>query len=334
MVPRGGGRVTGSHESALTDGAGDDLGVRLGRWFELVRRARIGRERKAAAMMFGSYAEADGTAIHCGTARFALDCEVSYATARRYLAWMREVGLVERVKSGNKRKGLSDEYRLILGADLLEHLDVPDPAQYRKMADEIKTANREGSARRSRMVRQSRRGPEPEDLRSPKTSADRMATDRPESHESALTQTSAERGPETVLRSPKVGAENSDLRSSEPRSALTLDEHPPTRNTYPQLHTYPPSGKDLRTDVAVTRARASEDRDFSPPHEDPKPPESSALSAPSAPPPRRYPQLRRPNPGCGARGCAGGFIVVGERLDYCPQCYDLGPAPTNPQESP
>jgi DNA-binding transcriptional ArsR family regulator len=98
-----------------------ELGSSVGAWNAVVRRARIGRERKAAALVVSSYANADGTGIHCGVARLAVDLEVSYSTARRCLAWLREVGLIEVVRAGNRqRKNLADEYRLILGPDVLE----------------------------------------------------------------------------------------------------------------------------------------------------------------------------------------------------------------------
>lgn len=308
--------------SALTDTTGEDPGATVGDWNELVRRARIGRERKLAALAFSSYANADGTGIHCGTARFALDCEVSYATARRYLAWMRQVGLVEKVRSGNKRKGLSDEYRLILGTDLLEHVELPDPEQYKKMRDEMRLVNREGSARRSRRVREGRVADAETVLRSPKASAERIDGGAPGS---ALIQASVEDQPETDLRSPKASAEDGDLRSSGTRSALTLDEHPPTSNTSPLKPTSPLKGEDLRTDVAVTRARGPEEQNFSPSEDPTNPGDGSALTG-AARPGRRRPRQRTAKLGCGGRGCVGGAVLVSAtELAYCPTCYVLDP---------
>lgn len=312
-------------ESALT---GDDRGIAVGSWNELVRRARIGREHKLAALTFSSYAEPNGTKIHCGTARFALDCEVSYATARRYLAWLRRVGLVEKVGSGNKRRGLSDEYRLILGEDLLEHIDLPDPDQYKKMRDEIRTVNREGSARRSRRVREGRTGDSDGDLRSPRAGADHIDGGAASAAPSALIQVSAEGTcHETDLRSTNVSAETRDLRSFEPRSALTQDEHPPIRNTSPEVHTSPLRGNDLRPGVTATRARGPEERDFPSSRNDPERPDGSALTAAAGPAPvRRHPRLRGTRLGCGTGGCVGGALVVSEtELAYCPHCYVLDP---------
>lgn len=207
-----------------------DMGVTVGRWNDTLRRARIGRERKGALFIFSSYADPDGTGIHCGVARFAIDCEIGYSTARRYLAWMREVGLIELVKAGNQRKGLADEYRLILGPDVLEHLDVPDPSQYRGMRNEIRDANRAASAERTRRAA---------DLRSRMESADPAdACGKPEPPESPSALT-------------VVSAEVVDLRSSETPSALTQDEPPPPLYTSLKELTSPTRQIDLRTAVTV-----------------------------------------------------------------------------------
>lgn len=122
-----------------------ELGVTVGAWNALVRRARMGRERKVACLVVSSYAQANGTGIHCGVARLAVDLEVSHRTARRYLAWLRDVGLIQLVRAGNRRRGRSDEYRLILGPNILEDLDVPDPDRYRAMCDDTHDA-RNGAA--------------------------------------------------------------------------------------------------------------------------------------------------------------------------------------------
>lgn len=229
---------------------GDDLGVKIGAWNALVRRARIGRERKEVALVVSSYADASGRKIHCGVARLAVDCEIGYSTARRYLKWLRDVGLIELVRAGSQRKGLSDEYRLIIGPDVLEHIEVPTPAEYDAMRDELRDTNRASQkARRTR------------DQRSSKASAD------PE-------------GPETDLRSPRASAENGDQRSLEARSALTQGEPPPSLYTSPGLFTSPKNSGDLCTDVAVVGEPAGEDQNFSPEIE---PTPTAAADAPAEP---------------------------------------------------
>lgn len=185
-----------------------ELGVSVGAWNAVVRRARIGRERKAASLVVSSYARADGTRIHCGVARLAVDLEVSYSTARRYLAWLRGVGLIELVRAGNRRRNLSDEYRLILGPDVTEHLEVLDPDEHKKLTDGLRESNRSGlKARRERAIES--------DQRPSGVSAD----DAP---------------PAEVQRSSRVSAKTGDQRSNQGRSALTLDERPSLRCISPE----------------------------------------------------------------------------------------------------
>ena len=120
----------------------DDFSVTLGAWTAVVRRARIGQERKLAALTLASYADADGTNVRCGAARLAIDLERSYATARRHLKWLRETGLIALVRAGNARRGWVDEYRLILAPDLLERLELPTPSEYGDAIAAMYAANR------------------------------------------------------------------------------------------------------------------------------------------------------------------------------------------------
>lgn len=125
----------------------------LGQWNALVRRARLGRDYKAAAFTMSSYADPDGTGIRLSVARYAVDLDVSYSTARRYLTWLRKVGLVEMTRAGNRRKGTASEYRLILGPDVLEDLDVLSPTEHKRRADEMREAERDGSRGRAAKAR-------------------------------------------------------------------------------------------------------------------------------------------------------------------------------------
>lgn len=152
----------------------------LGQWNALIRRARIGRDYKAAALTMSSYADPDGTGIRLSVARFAVDLEVSYSTARRYLRWLQKVGLLEMTRVGSRRMGTASEYRLILGPDVLEELNVLTPTQQKALADEMREANRSGvrgrAARSKDSVQRSSKAsaeiatevrPEAPDLRSP-----------------------------------------------------------------------------------------------------------------------------------------------------------------------
>jgi hypothetical protein len=261
----------------------------VGAWNALVRRARIGRERKAVALTISSYANRDGTGIHCGVATLAVDCEIGYSTARRYLAWMREVGLIELVKSGNVRRGLSDEYQLTLGPDVREHLKVPQDDEYKALKDELREANRSGEkARRMRV------------LRSPQASAEPTAEDGSESApvaESALTQASAE---------------NPDLRSESAPSALTQDERPPRPKHQPLK---PHQGgraapqTPRRLEDPPTSGHRNAERNS--PTEIPDPPPQ----APSATTDRAREPAR-----CAQPGCAKGFTLStdGTTIERCP----------------
>ncbi len=167
----------------------EDIGAQPHKWNALVRRARIGRERKQAALTVSSYADKNGRDIKCGVARLAADCEVGYSTARRYLAWLRDVGWIELVKAGNHKKGLADEYRLILDPDRYAHLDIPETAEYRKIIDEVNSSNQSGQKGRRMRVQ-----------RSPKASAN--ATDHDET--SALTKASANDGYQRSFDAPSA----------------------------------------------------------------------------------------------------------------------------------
>ena len=129
----------------------EDHGARLGTWLELVRRARIHKDLKYAALIFASYASSDGGRIHCSQARFAVDLDVDLRTARRRLKWLRDVGLVEMTKRGNRRRGLADEYRLTAVPDHTEkHLDAPNPDEYRKLIGQVAEAERRHSSQEYR----------------------------------------------------------------------------------------------------------------------------------------------------------------------------------------
>lgn len=135
---------------------GPDVGAPVGAWTELVRRPV-----KATALAFASYANADGTGIHCGIARLAADCEIGYSTAGRHVRFLRSLGLTEVTRPGNRRTGRADEYRLIFAVDLVERLEahgvvLPSPEEYRDLIGQIRETNRRQSADRQRRARQRR----------------------------------------------------------------------------------------------------------------------------------------------------------------------------------
>lgn len=204
-------------ESALTK---PEPGVTLAAWYKFVRRARLGRERFGVAMALASYADNDGTDLRCGVAGLAVDCEMGYSTARRYIAWFREHQFIELVHHGNPRKGLVDVYRLILGPRA-KQMEVTKE-EYDALKEELREANRAGQKarrighQRSLKVSAETRG----------EAAGKTTQDDPTDKTSALTQ---------------VSAETPDQRSLEARSALTQASGIPPLHTSP-AKTYLPTG--------------------------------------------------------------------------------------------
>jgi hypothetical protein len=218
-----------------------ELGATVGTWNALVRRARMTDKQKLSALLISSYANPDGTGIRCGVARLAADLGASYATGRRYLAWLRNVGLIELVQAGNRRRQTADVYRLIIGPDVLEHLEVLDPEAHKALGEGLREANREASQQRAKRAaaahqRSPMQSAETTDQRSPEAGVDETPT-----------------GPESTLN--HLGAENPDQRSNDPRSTLTLDEPPPPLRTSPvNTSLAKTSAADVRTNLAVARA--------------------------------------------------------------------------------
>jgi DNA-binding transcriptional ArsR family regulator len=203
-------------------------GVTLGEWARLIGRARIGRERKLTALTLASYANNDGTNIHCGVSRLALDCEAAESTVRRHLAWLRNAGLVELVRPADRFRGWSDEYRLIIGPDVLEHMEVLDPDAYERARE----AARAGSRERMRRLRQRRRA-----------AVEPVDNCRPQPVDNC------------------VGAESvTPIQMSVTQGGVTLTcdgcdahpgERPPPIYTSPITTTSPKTAVDLRTDLTV-----------------------------------------------------------------------------------
>ena len=135
----------------------DDYGAKLGKWQKLVRRSRIDPELKLAALTLASYANASGREIAVSVARLAVDVDINYSAARRHLAELRRLGLIELTKRANRRLGRSDVYRLTIGPDTDDLLDLPSEDAYRKLISEITNTQRNGNAERARRYRQRQR---------------------------------------------------------------------------------------------------------------------------------------------------------------------------------
>lgn len=202
---------------------GEDIGATAGRWFETVRRARMGRELKLVALTVGSYANADGRGIFPGTARLAVDMDYSYRTAQRHLAELCRIGLLERVRRVRVR-GKSDVYRLVLAADLLDLLDLPSPTEYH---DQIKVVAEKN--RRGRPVDNST-----------------MADHPPKSV------------PDTPLSGtdPRTGHETTSVPDTDP-PVTSDDAHPPTNGDGPTRSDGPPKGFSTQPDTRTRETKTS-----------------------------------------------------------------------------
>lgn len=218
-----------------------DLGANLGEWNALVRRARMADRQKLAALTVSSYADPDGTGIRLTPPRLAVDLGISYSTARRYLTWLREVGLIELTRAGNRRLGTASEYRLIIGPNIMEHLDVLSPTEVRERMDGMRESEREGTRSRLDKMHGS-------DQRSPKASVNEPS-ETPEKTESAGDQ-----------RSSRASVRNGINAQTEDDQRSLLDEqhtfpYAPTRIDLPSRA----DDEDLGTDVTGPRAKPDED---------------------------------------------------------------------------
>jgi hypothetical protein len=88
-------------------------------WEKAVRRAKLGTGQHgtsvlAGAFAFATFADADGSSIHPGVSLVADGLGVSSRTVDRALSRLRAEGFLTKVRDGNRRLGLADEYRLCL----------------------------------------------------------------------------------------------------------------------------------------------------------------------------------------------------------------------------
>jgi hypothetical protein len=176
-----------------------EFGVSLGKWFGVVRRARLDLKKKSVALVVGSYASTDGTSVKCGVARLAADCQMGFSTARRYLAWLREVGLIELVRVGNRKSKRSDEYRLTVHPHTEKAINALAEDEYRDLVDGMKATNRAGEKNRrlSALTQE--------------VSAEARDSEGPDEEPSALTQRTERRS--GFLRSPMGEPLPKDKRS-------------------------------------------------------------------------------------------------------------------------
>lgn len=89
-------------------------------WERWIRRLILPSGVKYTALMAITYGDLDGSRVHPGVELLARVMNVGTASVKRHLRVLRELGLIERVKQGNRHNNDSDEYRITLPANLLE----------------------------------------------------------------------------------------------------------------------------------------------------------------------------------------------------------------------
>lgn len=97
-------------------------------WDGVLRRLKLSPTVKLVAAYVSQYADTAGRHARPGVERLALETGYGSATIKRSLAKLRELGLLELVRSGSSqgRRGKANEYKLAVPADLLERVDLVD----------------------------------------------------------------------------------------------------------------------------------------------------------------------------------------------------------------
>uniref|UniRef100_UPI003F494C2D helix-turn-helix domain-containing protein n=1 Tax=Nocardia suismassiliense TaxID=2077092 RepID=UPI003F494C2D len=90
-------------------------------WERVVRRMQMASTPKFLALMMATYSDQDGSRVRPGVERLARVMCVSEKTVKRALSDLRDLGLIERTKQGNRHARLADEYRLTVPSTLLDH---------------------------------------------------------------------------------------------------------------------------------------------------------------------------------------------------------------------
>jgi DNA-binding transcriptional ArsR family regulator len=128
----------------------------INEWVAVVRRARLGKSAKAVALMMATYADPDGTKVFPSFARLAVETELDYRTVQRAARTLREAGLIEITRTGARRRGRGDEYRLVPMDGTRElRCEVLNPAEVELAKEHIARTHRgSGKWRRARFAGQ------------------------------------------------------------------------------------------------------------------------------------------------------------------------------------
>ncbi len=270
----------------------EDIGAKVGDWLDLVRRARLGSTVKLVAFYLAGRAANDGTKVFPGIARAAIECEVSSAVVRRALKTLRDAQLIEVTRRGNRRAGKADEYRLTIGVDVLELIDVPNPDEHHGAILAVRDRERETQQRRQARMAHRRRAATTLTQESDETGqTDSVATLSGGPHE-----------PVSTLIQESVEAVNNAHFSTEQRSPERASN---SHGNSPVEATPLSDGGKVRTDLTVTRARGPS-------------PEEKSDDDNNAHPDARPAVPDAPLTGCGK--CIRGFVLTAGELSYC-ECH-------------
>ncbi|BEL05708.1 hypothetical protein Q0Z83_038990 [Actinoplanes sichuanensis] len=219
----------------------DLIPVTVREWTDILARIRFGTVTiagktysaariKLVAHRLATYADHDGTRIHPGIARLAVDLEIEYRTVRDTLTLLRRLGLLQLVRpaAGHRR---ADEYRLTLPTDLLDRddLEVWTPTHHTQQAQAVRDTHR--GTPRTRPTTTCTRGPQdPTPDPTPATAP----------------------GPQDPTPNPETQHRAESSRTTKPSragSSRTVTWGPQAPTTYQDHHTTP---TDQNQDVTVT----------------------------------------------------------------------------------
>ncbi|MGY4103454.1 hypothetical protein ACW2Q0_28405 [Nocardia sp. R16R-3T] len=102
-------------------------------WERWLRRLTLPPGAKYTALMAITYGDLDGSRVFPGVKKLARVMCVGEASVKRHMRVLREVGLIERVKQGNRHAEESDEYRITLPSNLMD-LPMLDPDEKELMS--------------------------------------------------------------------------------------------------------------------------------------------------------------------------------------------------------
>lgn len=102
----------------------DDTGVDVYAWTSVIARSTLPANIKLIAFTVTTFANGNGSRVFPGISRLVVRSGFSRSTVSRALKYLKDLGLIELVRAGNRRRGRADEYRLIFAPDLMDRLDL------------------------------------------------------------------------------------------------------------------------------------------------------------------------------------------------------------------